>query len=135
MENSKPNKVDQHMNSHGMKTIEKGGNSDHTCRWPGWSAWNKIVLFRCASVRGNHTEINTEVGSWLLTVHDGDHAVELRVSSLVLVVHERKFEVRGFLDLRLRVWAFFELTDEFEAFAGVDFEFMRIGSFAVVGLR
>jgi hypothetical protein len=68
-------------------------------------------------VRSNHNEMNAPEDPWLLAAHDSDHAVELRVSSLLPVVHERKFEVHDFTDLRLQVWTFFELADEFEAFA------------------
>ena len=81
----------------------KDKNSDHTGRWPGRSAWNKIVPGRCASVGSNHTEMNIVVVPRLLSVHYCDHTVGLGVPSFVLVVHEGEFEPRGVFDLVFRV--------------------------------
>lgn len=118
-----------------MKTIELGGNSDHTFASLDWSAWNKIVLSRSVSVSGNHTEMNLLEVPRLLTVDDSNHAVEFRVAALVLVVHEGKFEVRSVLDLLLRVGAVVKLADYINASAVFDREFVRISSCAAVVLR
>lgn len=71
----------------------------------------------------------------LLSVHDGDHAVHFRVTSLVLVVHRGEFEMCGILGLLLRVWTVLKLVDNIMASVEFVVEFVRVDLCAVFVLR
>ena len=98
-------------------------------------AHDEILVSRRARVRHYHAEVDISVVRRLLPVHDGDHAVGSRVTSLVLrfVSHDGKFEIRGVRDLLLRVGAFFELLDHIGASAVVGADLVRVDLCAVVG--
>ena len=89
-------------------------------------AWNKFFLGNRASVRGNHSEIVIIVVARFLPVYYSNHTVRARLASLVLVVHEGKFEICGVLDLFFRVWAVFKPVGNIRASAKFVVEFMRV---------
>ena len=79
-------------------------------------------------MRGSHAEIDIVIILRPLPIHYGNHTVLSRFASLILVVHEGQFEIRGVLGLLLRVRAVFESVDKIRASALIVFEFVRVDS-------